>query len=142
MGFDSKSFSSREFVAREDVVDVPDLAEFFDSEPVWTVRGLTADELAVCNESADKVKNIGAIVDALAGQSAEDKAEAIKTALGIDASMQPDTVKRIEMIRIASIVPICDMQMAVKLSNVFPIEFFAISNKIMELTGLGQKRGE
>ena len=143
MGFGVHGFGSRAFVAREAEVDVDDMAAFFgDDKPVWRVRGLTADELSVCNTSSDKAKNISAIVDALAGASESEKAEAIKAALGIDEAMQPDTVKRMEMLRIASVEPTCDMQTAVKLANVFPIEFFAITNKIMELTGLGQKAGE
>jgi len=143
--FDKQKFIAGKFHPREGVVDVPDMAAFFPDDcekPTWTVRGLTADELSHCTEAADKMGNISDVVDAIAGGSGKDKAEAIKSVLGIDSEMAHDTVKRLELLVRGSVGIDVDLQLSVKLSETFPIEFFAITNEIMRLTGLGQELGK
>jgi len=143
--FDKQGFLNSKFRPREGVVDVPDMAAFFPDdckELVWKVRGITADELAQCTEAADKMKNIASIVDSISGGSSSEKATAIKSVLGIDSEMNPDTVKRLEILVRGSVDIDVDLQFAVKISEVFPIEFFELTNVIMRLTGLGQELGK
>jgi len=142
--FDKQAFMTRSFIPRKGVVSVPDMKAFFPKDAAcdWTVRGLTADELSSCNEAADKMKSVGAIVDAMTGGSDKEKAEAIKEILGIDIELHPDTIKRMEMLVFASVDIEVDLPLAVKLSEVYPIEFFSITNKISELTGQGQEVGK
>lgn len=133
------------FRPREGAVSVPDMKAFFPAdceEPKWKVRGLTADELSQCNEASEKMKGLSTMVDAIAGEDVGDKVSAIKKALGIEVEMTPDMVKRLELICRGSVDVDVDLQLAVKISEVFPIEFFAITNEILSLTGMGQELGK
>ena len=143
--FNKSKFLAGRFRPREGAVDVPDMADFFPKDcekPVWKVHGLTADELSQCNNAADTMKNLSDVVDSIAGGTGKEKADAIKSVLGIDSEMTPDTVKRLEMLVRGSVDVDVDLQLAVKLSEAFPIEFISITNEIMRLTGLGQELGK
>jgi len=145
MGFDKNKFIGQSFHPREGVVLVPDMKAFFpdDCESCeWKCSGLTADELSQCNEAADKMKGLATMVDAIAGGTDKEKMNAIKSVLGIDVEMTPDMVKRLELIVRGTVDVVVDLAMAVKLSQVYPIEFFDITNEILNLTGQGQEMGK
>ena len=144
MGFDAKKFMKTKFTPRTADVEVLDMRDFFPpGEPcVWKVRGLTGQELGSANESADRNKNLSAIIEALTSSAAKDKAEAVKELLGIGGTTTADISKRLEMIVAGSVSPICKPDLAVRVCEVFPIEFFQITNKILEMTGKGQMPGK
>lgn len=142
--FDAKRFLKTKFTPRVEEVAVPDLKAFFtgDEESVWKVRGLTGAELARANEAATKNRNVAAVLEALAGESAKEKAEAVKELLGVGGTTPEDIAKRIEHLVLGSIEPKCTPDLAVRLSEAFPIEFYQITNRIMHLTGQGMLPGK
>jgi len=144
MPFDVKKFAKEKFSPRIEAVAVPDLKAFFTEgdEPTWKVRGLTGQEVGRANEAVDKNKNIAAILEGLTGDASKEKAEALKELLGIGGNTPPDIAKRLEHLAIGSVDPVCTLDLAVLLCERFPIEFYQITNKIMELTGRGMMPGK
>jgi len=139
--FDKQKFMDAKFSPRNKNIDVPGLAPFFDpgEKPVWVIKGLTADEVSKCNDASSKNKNIASIVEALSSKA--DQSEAIKELLGVNPSVHSEVAKRMEYLVIGSVTPAIDLDVAVKIANVAPIEFF-IATEIMTLTGMGQQLGE
>ncbi|HHB11934.1 MAG TPA: hypothetical protein ENK62_01885 [Chromatiales bacterium] len=142
MGFDSRKFLNTEFRPRTEEVRVPDLAPFFDGEPVWVVRGLTGHELARVNAAAEAARSMEALAEALAAQAPAEKAEALKQLLGLGEDTPEDLARRIEMLRLGSVEPECDRELAVKLADAYPVEFYQLTNAISRLTGMGKLPGE
>ena len=148
MPFDLTKFAAADFTARTEDVPVPDLAPFFgDGDPaVWTVRGLTGAELARVNEATDAAKNLEALAEALASPAGREKAGALRSLLGLadgaGADVPQDLVKRIEMLRAGSVAPVADRQLAVRLADVYPVEFYQLTNAITRLTGQGKILGK
>lgn len=141
MGFDTKAFKKAKFEDRTEGVPVPDLAEWFEEgeEAVFVVRGLTGEELARCNEAAQQNKDISAVVEALASKNSQEKVDGIREMLGVSASVPEDMAKRLEQFAYGTVDPDMDHEAAVKFAQEYPIEFYQISNKIMELTGQGRQ---
>ena len=144
MGFNAKEFLKAKFEPRIEGVPVPDLRDFFKDgdEPVWKVRGLTGQELGRANEAAARNRSIKAIVEALAGQADKERAGAIQDLLGVGENVPEDIAKRIEHLVLGSVDPPCTQDLAVRLCEVFPVEFYQLTTKILELTGKGQEPGK
>jgi hypothetical protein len=139
MSFDKKKFMRTEYEPRTEKVPVPDLKDFFDegAEPVWLVRNLTGHELGKVNEAKERNRNIEAILEALVSEQSKEKAEAIKHLIGLNNDTPGDIVQRLEMLVIASVEPVCDQEMAVKICTHFPGVFVPLTNAIRNLTGQG-----
>jgi len=135
--FDDKAFMRAKFQPRTAEVPVPALQAFFpDGAPaVWTVRNLTGDELAKSMEATNRQKSIDTIIQALATQS--EQIDEIRASLGIGDDVATELIKRLEQLVIASVDPAIDKPLAVKLAENYPVEFYQLTNKIIELTGLG-----
>lgn len=144
MPFDSKKFLKTKFTPRIDEVPVPDLAAFFPdgAKPVWKVRGLTGQELGRANEAAERNKNVAAILEGIASGVAKEQTEAVKELLGVVGSTPQDIAKRLEILVLGSVDPPGALDLAVRLCETFPIEFFQITNRINQLTGQGQMPGK
>jgi len=144
MAFDEKKFMKTNFQPRTQEVPVPDLKDYFspDEKPIFTVRGLTGPELAHTQEAAAKQQNISALIDGLLSGHTGEKVEAIRKAMGITDDVPSDIAKRLEMLTIASISPKVTLEVAVKLCDTYPIEFYEITNTITKLTGKGQVPGK
>ncbi|WP_301585023.1 hypothetical protein [Halomonas alkaliantarctica] len=147
MQFDADKFASAAFKRREEDVPVKDLAAWFkgakDGEaPVWRVRGLTGEELARVNEAQARNRNKSAIIEALSSDKQEKMTDAIKELIGTGNSVPDDLARRIEMLTIGSVAPECTHQVAVKLAEAFPVEFYELTTKITQLTGLGSEPGK
>jgi len=141
--FDKKLFMKTKFTAREQEVDVPGLAAFFgEAPPVWTVRGLTGTELAIVNSAAETAKDVQAVVDALSSGGEKEVSEAIKKLLGFSGDVPVETTKRIELLTIGSVKPEITREVAVRLSEVYPIEMQILTGAIMKLTGQGKQPGK
>lgn len=111
-------------------------AQFITDHVSWTVRGMTACEIAQVNESIDKNRNIDLIATALASNA--DKLETLKEVLGTLADDTPvDFMRRISRLVICSVDPVIDTAAAIKFSEAYPIEFQLLTTKILELTGQG-----
>jgi len=139
--FDTKKFLKTKLKHRTEAVPVPDLKEFFDGEEaVWIVRGLSGQEAGRAKEAAAKNKNLTAIIEAISGTQ-KDKIQAIKDALGIDKI--PDNIaERIAHLEAGSVEPKCDTELALKLCEHFPIDFYNLTTKILTLTGQGSEPGK
>jgi len=140
MGFDVKKFDRAKFEDRTAEVRVNDLEEFFDDgdEAVFIVRGLTGEELARCHEAADRSKTIESVVQALSGTAGQDKIEAMREMLGVSESVPDDLAKRLEQFAVGTVDPDLNHTQAVRFAETWPVEFYQITNKIMELTGQGR----
>jgi len=145
MAFDVNKFMSARLVPRTESVPVPDLKDFFEGKdkPVWTVRGITGNELGRANEAAARNKNIAAILEGLVSGKNADKVNSVRKLLGTGEGDVPDDIaKRIEMLKIGSVDPVCDLDLALKMCKAFPVEFFQLTNKITNLTGQGHEPGK
>jgi hypothetical protein len=142
--FDMKKFMSTKFKERTQDIPLPDLAAWFPPEvpPVFTVRGLTGEELGRVNESAAKNKNVAGLLDALASSNVSEKIDALKESLGLSQNVPDDIAKRIEQLVLGLVEPKFDLQAAVKFFQVYPVEGYQLTNAIMRLTGQGQLPGE
>jgi hypothetical protein len=140
---DLQKYLQAQFVAREAEVKVPpELADYFGK--VWKVRGLTAAELARSREAGERGESLKALVTAMAG--AGDKAEAIRTAMGLSNDDVPaDISRRIEMLAAGSVEPKLgpeNRDVAVKLAETHPTLFYELTNRVLELTGSGSELGK
>ena len=142
---DTAKFLKQKFTARTEDVPVPELADFFGEEkPVWTIRGLTATELAKAKLAYDRTETARAIIDSMAADG--DKAENIKQVLGLmDSDVPHDISRRIETLTIGSVSPEigeANRDVVVRLSEVYPVTFYNLTNKIDSLTGQGYEPGK
>jgi hypothetical protein len=135
MAFDTRSFVNTEFVQRTQELRLPELAKWFDGEPVWIVRGLTSSELAKTLDAANRQRSIDTIIKSIAQN--ENMVAELRQTLGISDDTPQDIIKRLEQLTIASVEPKIDFTVAVKLAEVFPIEFYMLTNAIVSLTGQG-----
>ncbi|MGB5217111.1 MAG: hypothetical protein WBN66_02315 [Smithella sp.] len=144
MAFDLKAFEKAEFKERVAEVSVPDLACFFgDGEPaVWKVRNLTAPELAKAEMSAKTEERLKKVMEGMLSTSAKDQAEAAKIAIGISDELEPEFIKQLTKLVLASVEPKITRQIAVKLANVAPNTFYTLVAKINELSGKGADLGK
>lgn len=136
-GFDSKAFMRAQFEPRTAEVAVPGLQHWFaGSNPVWVVRGMTATELAKSLEAAANNKTLDAVVQAAMGKN-KALVEEIRAKAGLSDDVPGEVAKRLEQLIMCSVDPVIDRPAAVRLADTFPIEFYQITNKVVELTGLG-----
>ena len=146
MTFDLERFRGTALTPRQITMPVPDLAPFFaeGADPVWIVRGLTGEEIARCNESNARHATIAAAVQALANSAAAkaETVEAMQALIGFGTDVPEDLAKRFDHLTYGSVSPAIDRAAAVKLFASFPIVAYTLSNKILELTGLGPDVGK
>ena len=144
MGFNAKGFMNQPFDARTEDVIVAELASWFDKDekPVFTVRGLTFEELNKADNAADNSKAMLNLVATLQTKDGAAIAEGVKDAFGIGKDTPANMIKRINHLVMGSVSPTIDEELAVKLASTYPIEFTQISNKIIELTGKGFMPGK
>lgn len=143
--FDIKKFKKTKFEPRTELVPLPDMKEFFGEgdEPVWKVRGLTGAELGRCTEAAERNKNIAAILEGLISPDNQTKVESVREMIGMTPGTVPnDIARRIEQLVLGSVDPAIDEEMAVKLCQVYPVEFYQLTNAIVRLTGAGHVPGK
>jgi hypothetical protein len=145
MNFDLKKFETTNFVDRTEEIEVPELKDFFDkkAKPVWKVRGMTGTEIAKMHDAVNRARDFEGILELIASGSSKDKIEGFKKALGISDDVPADFVRRVNMIKLASVDPdMSDKQeLVVKLGEAFPVVFRTISDAIQRLSGQG-KLGE
>lgn len=137
--FEVNKFNKAKFERRVEGVEVKALSDFFKkgSDPVIMVRGLTHHEVAKCAEGIQSSANLEALLKAAAGHAPSMK-DAIGELIGKVGDTPKDTQKRILHLVEGAVEPEFDEMTAIKLAETFPIEFTQLTNKILELTGLGQ----
>ena len=144
MGFDKDKFQNANFYYREQEMPVPTLKMFFDKDedPVWTVRGLTASELGDVNDASKQNRALSELVEAFVSENYTEKIGAVKESLGLTDSVPEEVVRGIAMLRQGSVSPTCPQEMAVTLAETFPVVFYELWRKVLELTSMGQSLGE
>jgi len=142
MTFNIQAFEAAKPRPRTAEVRLPELAEFFDGEPVWVVRGLEGKELAEANAAVDTNRALVELMKRLSG-GAKAQAEAAMAALGISEKVPDDLVRRHALLRLGSVEPTLKQGQVVRFAKHWPVEFYTLTNKILELTGQGpQIEGE
>jgi len=139
-GFDTEAFMKADLRVRQNGVPVPALKVFFpeNEEPVWLVRGMTGTEMGIVNDVEDVANKITALSEALLSKGGKDNAiSRMRDALGMGEETPRELKKRVKMLEIASVKPVINMQLAVRLAEKFPVEFYQITNEITRLTGVG-----
>jgi hypothetical protein len=140
MPFNSDLFRRAQFAERTETVEMPMLADFFsDGEsPTFVVRGLTASELHKAIEAGKKNAGVDSLVKAIASQ--KEQVEQIRAVLGLDKDMPGEIVRRVELMVLGSVSPKLNHADVVKLAEIAPVEFMDLTNRITNLTGMGQAR--
>jgi hypothetical protein len=137
-GFNAGKFNSAVLAPRTQDVPVPDLAAWFDdSDPVWRVRGLTANEIAKTRVAGEARRRESAFAAALATGSKSEIIAEVQHAIGRSDSVEPDLARRLEMLTLGSVDPLCPLDVAVRLAEHFPTVFYQLTDRILTLTGLG-----
>jgi hypothetical protein len=103
-----------------------------------------ADVIARANEANQRTAMIAAAVEALASAagSKTDQTEAMKTLIGYGTETPADLAKRFDHLVAGSVEPQIDREIAVRLFMAYPIVGYTLTNKILELTGLGPDLGK
>lgn len=142
MSFDLERFRTLTLTPRQAQVPVAELAPLFgEAAPVWTVRGLTGEELARANDASARAKLYAATVEALASAAHSEQAEALKTLMGVN-EVPEDLAKRFDHLTFGSVEPAISREDAVRLFASHPIVAYQLTNKILELTGQGADLGK
>jgi len=137
--FNLDKFSQAQFTPRQEEVSLPALGDFFDGDPVWVVRGLTANEIAKANDSSTRSDQMDSLIKAITSASKIKQVEEFRKAFGVTEDVNKEVIKRIEHLVLGSVSPKIEMPIAVKLAETFPIEFYDLTNKIMRLSGMGME---
>jgi hypothetical protein len=144
MPFDIKQFSKAKFSPRTETVRVPALAAFFgpDDDPVFTVRGLTGEELARAVQAPTKAKKLAAIVEAIAGNQESEQQSALRDLVGLSDETPDHLAEKIEKLTMGTLEPALDQQSASKIFRVSPSTAYNLVFIIDRLSGQGQLLGE
>lgn len=144
---DLKALRGLDLHPREARVPVPEIgavAAQLGLEPgpegwVWTVRGLTGEEVARVNELNSRPEVIQAAAEALAGRSGgkADTAEALRDLLGLGEATPLDLAQRFDRLVFGSVDVALERADAVWLFHHWPALGYRLTNKILELTGGG-----
>ena len=138
MPFNMNGFMKAEFEPRTAEVRVPKLQNWFGEgeEPVIKVRGLDASDYAKIQNVQVRHSNAEAIVKALTDK--QEQIEVLRETIGlIDEEVPLDFAKRLETMTLGVTEPIFNLSQAKTFATRFIIDFYVITNKIYELTGLG-----
>lgn len=142
MSFDLERFRTLTLTPRQAQVAVPELAPLFgDAAPVWTVRGLTGEELARANDATARVKLYAASVEALMSAANSEQAEALKIIMGVN-EVTENFAKQLDYLTFGSVEPSISRGDAVRLSASHPMITHQLTKKILELTEQGADLGK
>jgi len=140
MGLDVNKFVNSKFDTTTEEIKLDCLKDFFgkDEKPVIKVKGLTGVELGFVNESIDRSKAVNDIVEKLMSTVGKEKAEGVFEGVGLSDETPSDIVRRIEIMKKGVVEPEVGHEFVLKFCDRFPVEFYEVTNKILELTGKGQ----
>ncbi len=135
---------NQELSPRMAEVECNELKELYDPPPaedlIVKVRGLLGNDIAKVGEVRDSPKFVEMLSDALATKNGKQGSDAVRSLLGIfDDKLHPDLRYRVEVIVKGTIEPNIDYPLAAKMATDFYVVFNRLSEKILELTGLGSQ---
>lgn len=136
---DVKSFMIAKFSDRTADVAVPsDLVKYFGESII--VRGLTGNEFSVC--SSEGYKKVFELFQKVITGGTDDISEGIRSLFGIDGKTPETIAKRANIFAYGLVDDSVDFesrfQLALKINKVKPVFFIEITDKIVELTDMGQ----
>jgi len=139
MGFDISKFERTNFVERTGELRFPGLQVFFDEDedPIFKVRGLTAEEIYSAKHDANKGKVLTEIVGKLSGGKDREKAAAILEAMGMNDDAPAELIQIYSHLEQGLIEPKLTRPQVIRLARAFPIEVAQLNNLILELSGKG-----
>lgn len=143
-GFNASRFEKAKFKTRTEEVEIPLMQAFFPEgeQPIFKIRSLSSDEVARTNEAIKATKVAESLIEALASMNQKGMAKAVKEQLGYGEEVNGDVQRRIEVIIYGTVEPGLPRELVVKIGEVFPTAFYKLSNRIIEITGLGQVLGK
>jgi len=144
MGFNAERFGQDTLAPRTRVVPVPELATWFDTgdAAVFTVRGLSADELAKAKDAHAMHLRKSGLLQALEQSNPDPEliAEEFKKAIAGSAEDKHSQIAmRQEMLRLALVEPKLDESAIAKLAQHYALALYRLSDAINDLTGLGSE---
>jgi hypothetical protein len=86
-------------------------------------------------DAGSKHKNMDAIIKAIAAN--QNQVNELKKAIGVETDTPAAIINRLEQLVQCSVDPVITLDVAVKLAEARPIEFYQLTNEILRLTGLG-----
>jgi len=142
-GFDTNKFMTTDFKDRTADIPVPSLKKFFpeDAKPVWTVKCLTANEIATANDAVNDNNEAlkEAVLKLIGTIGTQEKTNVVNDVSDIKKDMvNNEIVKRISMLVSGSVSPVCSQEMAVKIAENYSAVFYQLTNKLFELIGQGR----
>ena len=143
-GFDAAKFERQEFHARIEEVELDVMAPFFEEgeRPIFKIRSLTSDEVARTNDAIKTAQLAEGMLEALLTNNKGDIAKQLKSQLGYGDDVNVDVQRRIETIIHGTVEPKLPRELIVKMAANLPKAFFKLSNRITEITGLGNELGK
>lgn len=145
MAFKADRFSQATFRHRTKEVPVSELSAWFEEgdEPVFVVRGVTADELARCKEAHTNNLRAIAIADALRGESRAEITQAVREAIGrAPEDKHHDVAFRQQMVLSGLVEPELDEPAIATIAEHYPMVLWRLSEAINGLTGQGSEAGK
>jgi len=141
--FDEKAFKKASFKPRTHKHFVPELKEFFSegAELQWEVRGLEGPEMFRAKMAVDRDRTLTAAITAMSAGGNE-QIQAFRELMAMGEGVPEEYSKRIELVSLGSVNPKVDRVTVVKLAKNFPATLNTLSDKIIELTGLGHEVGK
>jgi hypothetical protein len=140
---DYKGFMRAKFIPRTAFIEVPEIAEWFgkDQAPGFMVRGLSGDELAISNLEA--TKDIVDLSQKLLSGVVDSMSDALKVLFDAHTDEIPSVMaKNFHLFMFGLLTPDIPegerLEFAEKFSKRLPVDFLRVTNKITELTGMGQ----
>ncbi len=125
-------------------VECNELKELYDSPPaedlIFKVRGLLGNDVAMVSAVRDSPNFIEMLSNALATKNGKQGAEAVRSLLGIfDDKLHPELRYRVELVVRGAVEPKIDYPLAAKMAADFYVVLNRLSEKVLELTGLGSQ---
>jgi len=141
MNFDQSKLS-QDLEPRTGEVVCNELKALYEPAPeedlVITVRGLPGNDLAAVAAMRNTNAFIETLSEALVTKNGKDGAGAIKGLLGLfDDELHPELKYRVEILVRGALEPKIDYPAAVKLARDFYVVLYRLSEKILEVSGLG-----
>jgi hypothetical protein len=145
MGLDTKKLQSAKFSDRtSSLVIPPELikAAGWKKSAKWVVRQLSGEELYEVRAAVDRNKNVEELIAQLVSGSAKEKAKAALETIGVGEQLPDDYVRRLNILRLGSVDPKVDHELAKFVALNFPTLFNCLTDRIQQLTGKGRTLGE
>lgn len=144
MSFDIKKFINERFEPRTFDYPVPVLKPWFSNgkKPVWKIRSIDAAEIGRADEAVANEGLTTQILEAVTSMNSPEVAAKIKDLMGKSGDKPKTIAKRIYHLMYGSVDPKCDLELAVKLCDTFPVTFYELTNEILSLSGQGFEPGK